>query len=80
MRQITAVEDSLSEDMVENSASGMFMLRSSGSLVLLILCCSILPSTALTTGLADQGHLVGLKSLCSFYKPNLTGGRRAYKP
>jgi len=43
--------------MVENSASAMFMLRSSGSLVLLILCCSILPSTALTTGLADQGHL-----------------------
>jgi len=35
----------------------MFMLRSSGSLVLLILCCSILPSMALTTGLADQGHL-----------------------
>jgi len=43
--------------MVDNSASAMFMLRSSGSLLLLILCCSILPSTALTTGLADQGHL-----------------------
>ena len=58
--------------MVQNSASAMFMLRSSGSLLLLILCCSILPSTALTTGLADQGHLVGAIRK-SIYKLNFTG-------
>jgi len=36
--------------MVSNSSSSLFLLRNSGSLSLLILCCSILPTTGLSTG------------------------------
>jgi len=37
--------------MVENTSSSLFISRSTGAILILILCCSILPSAALTTDL-----------------------------
>jgi len=41
-------------EMVENTSSSMFIIRWSGSALVLILCFSILPTSALTTDTADK--------------------------
>ena len=40
--------------MVDNSSSSLFMLRRSGSVLILILCCVLRPTTALDTGVSDK--------------------------
>jgi len=40
--------------MVENSSSSLFLVRRSGSLFLLVLCCAILPTSAIDTGESES--------------------------
>ena len=57
----------VSDKMVENTSSSLFITRRSGSALFLILCFSILPTSALTSDIADQSGKVG-KVLIRFIK------------